>query len=695
VTAYAERQLGIPPGTALIGGLIATAALGLMIVQQPFLAFAAVFALALGVAVLARPDLATAAVVFLVYTNAAAVAVRYHSMPYTIGIVIPALLVVPVAFYLYRKRPVIADLPMAAIFVFLLVQLASTLAAEDKAYAWGQVTPFILEGVAIYILVRNAVRTVEVLRLAVWALLLAGVFMSLVVIFQEVTATYSKPYMGFGQVGRDWFIGKSANPRLSGPIGDPNYFAQILLTLIPVGLLRVWGEKTMLARLLAAGATGVIAFALTLTFSRGAGVAFLVVLTMMTVFRYIRPYQFVTIIVGIFILLNFVPAYKERVATLGSITGGGVAEPESGADQSVQSRSTEMRAAGMVFLDHPLLGVGPGSFPLYYQEYAAKVGLEVHETTASGRRAGEEARRESHNMLLSIAADVGLFGLLSFLLFVGLTFRGLNRARKRWLVSHPEAANLATTMMLALAAYGICGLFLTLAFERYFWLLAALAGAGTALAVGDEEEKKSTETETAPSPLPVRAAVQSRSRRQRRPVEIRPRPDRRPIPRTQLPQRGQPRVQSETPILPPPVEELLPPVAAPEPRSVPRVPVVEIDLDVTLAEAAMGTIQLVEFPRSVRCPVCFGAGSIQKRPCEACEGVGRVVEPTVMRVFIPPRATEGQRVPIANPIPINGGGPVGHVVVRIQIPRRDRYIRYAASAGLLGGLAFLVFLLSY
>jgi len=123
MTAYAERQLGVPPGAALFGGLIAAGAVGLMIVQQPILAFAAVFALALGVAILARPDLATFAVVFLVYTNAAAVAVKYHGMPYTIGIVIPALLVVPVAFYLYRKRPVIADLPMATIFVFLFVKL--------------------------------------------------------------------------------------------------------------------------------------------------------------------------------------------------------------------------------------------------------------------------------------------------------------------------------------------------------------------------------------------------------------------------------------------------------------------------------------------------------------------------------------------------------------------------------------------
>jgi len=693
MTAYAERQLGVPPGAALFGGLIAAGAVGLMIVQQPILAFAAVFALALGVAILARPDLATFAVVFLVYTNAAAVAVKYHGMPYTIGIVIPALLVVPVAFYLYRKRPVIADLPMATIFVFLFVKLVSTLNAEDKGYAWNEVLPFVLEGVAIYVLVRNAARTVDVMRGLVWALLLAGVFMSLVVIFQEVTASYSKPYGGFGQVGRDWFIGHSRNPRLSGPIGDPNYFAQILLTLVPIGLLRIWGERTMFLRLLAAGATGMIAFALTLTFSRGAGVAFVVVLAMMTVFRYIRPYQLVAIVLGIVLLLSFVPAYKERVATLTSVAGATDNSDSSGADLSVQSRSTEMKAAGLVFIDHPLLGVGPGSFPLYYQEYAGRVGLEIHETARSGRRAGEEARRESHSMILSIAADLGLAGLLSFLAVVGVTFRRLNRSRKRWLTSHPEAANLATTLMLAMAAYITSGLFLTLAFERYFWLIVALAGSAAALDVGEEEEKKPVATETTPAPQPVRAAVQSQTRRRGRPVGARPRPERRPSPRVEpIPQRPRPAAQPDAPILPPP-EAVPPPAVAPELLPVPRVPVfVEIDLEVTLSEAATGTLRLVEFPRSMPCHKCFGGGSVQGRPCEACEGVGRVVEPTLVRVLVPPRAEEGQRIAIANPVPINAAGPVGHAVVRVQIPRLDRIVRYAASAGLLGSLGFLAFL---
>jgi putative inorganic carbon (HCO3(-)) transporter len=733
VSTLALRPLRLPDSASLVGGLLLAALLGVMIVQEPLLGFAAVFGLALAVAVLAWPALATLTVVFLIYTNAAAVAVKYHDVPYTAGIVIPVLLVVPVAFYLYRRRPIVADAPVLAIVVFLVVQVVSTLLANDKGHALGEMTPFLVEGVAIYLLVRNAVRTVDVLRVVVWALLLAGVLMAAVVIFQEITATYSKPYMGFGQVGHDWLTGRSKNPRLSGPIGDPNYFAQILLVLIPLGLLRFFGERTMFLRLLAAAATGLIAFALTLTFSRGAGVAFAVVLVMMTVLRYIRLYQLMTIAVGIVLLLNFVPEYKERVATLGRLTGGSPAA-SSGADQSVASRATEMKAAVAVFLDHPLVGVGPGSFPLYYQEYARRVGFEVHEAARSGSRRGEEARRESHNMFLSIAADLGILGLASFLAIVFLTFRRLNHARNRWLVAHPEAANLATSFMLALVAYLTSGLFLTLAFERYFWLLVALAGCAATLDLGRTPAPESARDreEAGPVRRPLARRERTAAPLRRPPVRRRPRPVRRPhrapadVPILELPPPVEavppapPPVEAEPPApapveaeppAPPPVEaappapvEAVPPAPPVEPE--PAVPVevpaepapvefpfpppvapATVVIDVTFEEAETGVTKLVEVPHVTRCAACRGTGADDGFSGPECEGIGRKVAWTTLSVEIPPYVDDGMRIPLPGV-----DGPSGYALLCVEGDPNDRIIRYVALTELVGALGFLGYL---
>jgi putative inorganic carbon (hco3(-)) transporter len=682
VTALAARQLRVPDSASLFAGLVVSALLGVMIVQQPLLGFAAVFGIALALAVLALPDLAIFAVTFLIYTNAAAVAVKYHDVPYTAGILIPGLLIVPVAYHFYRRRPVIADVGTLAVVVFLFVQLVSTLLSDDQGYAFSELRVFVVEGVAIYLLIRNAVRTVNVLRLVVWTMLLAGVLMAGVVIFQEVTASYSKPFMGFGQVGREWFIGHAANPRLSGPIGDPNYFAQILLVLVPIGLLRFFGERTMFLRLLAAGATGVIAFALTLTFSRGAGVAFVVVLVMMTVFRYIPLYQLLIVVLGLVLLLNFVPAYKERVATLGSIAGG--AETGSSVDQSVRSRSTEMKAAAQVFLDHPLVGVGPGSFPLYYQEYANRVGLDVHEAAESGARRGEEARRESHNIFLSIAADLGILGLASFLAILFVTFRRLNRSRKRWLRSHPEAANLAASFLLGLAAYLTSGLFLTLAFERYFWLLLALAGSAATLDLKDEEALEPVrERETV---RPVRHAPVRRPRRTA-PVRRRPRvdrPARRPQPAT-----------IELPLAPPaPPIEVAPPAPPIEAKPLPPAPQVPatVVIDVTLDEAEGGATKLVEVPHVEACPVCEGRGAFAAGRCPACEGIGRHVSWTTVSVEIPRDVKDGQRIQL----PAIGGADEGsepaYALLCVEADPNDKIIRYVAYTELAGALAFIGYL---
>jgi putative inorganic carbon (hco3(-)) transporter len=682
VTTLAARQLRIPDSASLFAGLVVSALLGVMIVQQPLLGFAAVFGIALALAVLAFPDLAIFAVTFLIYTNAAAVAVKYHDVPYTAGILIPGLLVVPVAYHFYRRRPVIGDAATLAVVVFLFVQLVSTLLSDDQRYAFGELRVFVIEGVAIYLLIRNAVRTVNVLRLVVWTMLLAGVLMAGVVIFQEVTASYSKPFMGFGQVGREWFIGHAANPRLSGPIGDPNYFAQILLVLVPIGLLRFFGERTMFLRLLAAGATGVIAFALTLTFSRGAGVAFVVVLVMMTIFRYIPLYQLLIVVLGLVLLLNFVPAYKERVATLGSIAGG--AEPGSTVDQSVRSRSTEMKAAAQVFLDHPLVGVGPGSFPLYYQEYANRVGLDVHEAAESGARRGEEARRESHNIFLSIAADLGILGLASFLAILVLTFRRLNRSRKRWLRSHPEAANLAASFLLGLAAYLTSGLFLTLAFERYFWLLLALAGSAATLDLKDEEAVEPVrERETV---RPVRHAP-ARPPRRTAPVRRRPRvdrPTRRPQPAT---------IDLPLPAPAPPIEVAppAPPIEAKPLPPAPQVPATVV-IDVTLDEAEAGATKLVEVPHIEACPVCEGQGAFAAGRCPACEGIGRHVSWTTVSVEIPRDVKDGQRIQLPALAGADGGSEPAYALLCVEGDPNDKIIRYVAYTELAGALAFIGYL---
>jgi O-antigen ligase len=371
----------------------------------------------------------------------------------------------------------------ALMLLLLAVQILSTAFAAYQHEAVNRLQTFVLEGVVLYVLVVNAIDSTATLRLAIWGLLAAGAFLALITIYQQLTGTYFRPYGGFGQVDGAFYRGQSDVARLAGPVGDPNYYAQILLPIVPIGLLTVRRERDRLLRLIAGAITVLVTVAMAFTYSRGAALALALLVIAMTAMGYLRAAHLAWVAASVAVLLAVVPAYRDRVATIASIGGATArAGQETSADESSRSRTTEMLAAGLAFLDHPALGVGPGGFPFYYQVYAPRVGIEVRETATSGADKGQAAKREAHDLFIGVAADVGAAGLAVFLAILGTTLTGLRRVRRRWDGLAPDLVNLADSLFLALLAYVVAGLFLSLAFERYLWLLVALGGAAVAVA---------------------------------------------------------------------------------------------------------------------------------------------------------------------------------------------------------------------
>ena len=311
----------------------------------------------------------------------------------------------------------------------------------------------------------------------------AGTQLAAITVFQKITGTWARPYGGFGTVQSSFFVFEGAPARAAGPLGDPNYYAQILLTLVPLGLFTMWREGSRLLRFAAAGCTLTICAAIMITNSRGAAVAFGLLLVVMAFLGLVRAGHMVVLLLGIVLLLAIIPDYRNRVASLGSVRSAASEAGTEGADPSAQGRTTEMAAGALVFFDNPALGVGPCAFPRYYQEYAQRIGLQVHERVLTGENRGQVPQRQAHNIFISIAAELGIVGLAAFSCLLFVTARLLLRARRRLLTTRPDLADLPTAFLLAIVAYVACGLFLTLAFERYFWLLMALAAASAAIAV--------------------------------------------------------------------------------------------------------------------------------------------------------------------------------------------------------------------
>jgi putative inorganic carbon (hco3(-)) transporter len=471
---------------AIIG--VATGDSGIVVVAALVMAIGAL-------AIAIRPDTATLVVIAILYSNAAAIAVQRYDVPYFVGATFPLLLVVPFAYHIViRRQPIIiaTGLPwMLGYFIVMILGTAAGMGADPERALEALVT-FVVEGLLIYFVVTNVIRSLDDLHRAVWVLLIVGMVIGALSLHQQVTKSWDSDYGGFARVSDATldtgarFSTQDRQPRLSGPIGEKNRYAQVMVVLIPLGLLMAWTTKRPSLRVLAAVATAFIAFGAVLTFSRGAALGFAITILLMAVLGYIRPSQIIALAIGVAALFTIQPTYLERLLTIEAL-GGATDSVVTLEDDSFRKRANETIAALLVLADHPLLGVGRGLFPVHYGDYADEVGI-IHDPEA----------RQAHNLYAGMAAEMGLPGLICFMGIFGSTLFALARVRRRTRVIAPQHAAMATAFLLAVVAYLTTGIFLHLSYERYLWILLALAA--SAAYIGQQV------------PVPERARSASRPR---------------------------------------------------------------------------------------------------------------------------------------------------------------------------------------
>jgi putative inorganic carbon (hco3(-)) transporter len=421
--------------------------------------------------------------IFLLFSGAPAVLVNDHGLPAVLALAVPMVFAAPLASKLIRREGFVINTGLRWLLALLVVQTLVTVNALDGDVAQAKLITFLIEGLVVYFLVVNVVRTPEALRRAIWALIAAGAFLACVAIAQQLSGRLDQWFYGFAQLDSAYLRGTESTFRSQGPVADANYFAQILLPVVALSLVAAWRGRTRAERGLAGGAAAVCIMAIAFTYSRGGALALLVILVGLAFFRYLRGVHLAGIVALFALLVLLVPGYGDRLGSLAGAVGSAETQSTSSTDDfSAAARATENKAAFLAFRDHPVLGVGQGGFELVYQEYARRVGGVIHTRNSSSARradvsAGLPPRREAHSFFLEIAANMGIAGLLCYCAIILVTLHQLLRARRRWVAVRPDLEYMATGMLLAVIGYMTAGLFLTLAFERYFWLLMAVAGA--------------------------------------------------------------------------------------------------------------------------------------------------------------------------------------------------------------------------
>jgi O-antigen ligase len=317
----------------------------------------------------------------------------------------------------------------------------------------------------IYVLMINTLTTPERLNR----------FMRLVVLVTGYVATRAMFDYARG-------INLIENGRVQGAIGgmfqNPNDLALNMVAVLPLCVLVAIRATSTAGKLGAAFLGCMLIAAVMATQSRGGfvGLAAMVLILGVQLARR-QPSVAAAGALMVFLALPFAPSsYWERVSS--------ITDSSLDATGSREARRILLTEAWRTFLRFPLHGVGAGQFPNY---------------NPPGR---VETWRETHNVLLQVAAELGLAGLLvfGFLLFRAFTAgrrtrrllrRASGSAPPRWqgaaprdlqpaVISPAEREYLdahAGAMTAAVIGWFVCALFASVAYSWTFYYLLALAAA--------------------------------------------------------------------------------------------------------------------------------------------------------------------------------------------------------------------------
>lgn len=266
---------------------------------------------------------------------------------------------------------------------------------------------------------------------------------------------------------------------IGGFLEDENDFALALNMIIPFGFFLAVGSKGTIKRLMLLVVTGMFVVATVATFSRGGFIGLLAV----GVYCWLRSPKKIrsSVLVALLILVmvQFAPGgYWESMQTIQEEIGGDVG---TGGE-----RIYSWKAGWRMFLDHPVLGVGPQNFPWSFEGYEPEEGY-------GGRSHGG---RSAHSLYFTLLPELGIVGVLIFGGMLYCVFRDLRMVRRLGLRHEGEEAQQERARIgyLGLAAEGsligllVTGTFISVLYYPNLWILMGFVVALRKAAVSAYED---------------------------------------------------------------------------------------------------------------------------------------------------------------------------------------------------------------
>lgn len=370
-----------------------------------------------------------------------------------------------------RRQPVLRLTPD----MLLAAALAGwSLATVPFSYWPGGSLSFFFEiyfkALVVYWLLANVVDSVPRLRTVAWILSLIAVPLSLAAVKSFFSGGFQSEVLSHG-LDRIHGYGDSL-------AGNPNDLALMLNMILPLTIALLLLTRRPVLRWLLGAVICLDCIAIMATFSRGGfltmgviGAAYLHIL----VKRRRRALALAAVAAALLCVPLLPSAYLDRLDTITNIQAD-----ETG---SAQARLNDSLVAAEFVMGHPLVGAGIGMNILALNEVRGATWTEVH------------------NVYLEYASDLGLPGLIMFLLLLRTVIKGVGEAR-RATATDPEVMefhHLTEGLGVSLLGFMVAAFFYPDAYQFYFYYVAGLAVAARSIAAG--------QTPRAPMPGAVEAAA--------------------------------------------------------------------------------------------------------------------------------------------------------------------------------------------
>lgn len=355
-------------------------------------------------------------------------------------------------------------LALGGFVVVVMLAPVLTPAFEDGLVGIGKYLMMVLP----YLLVANLALSRRALRVAALAISGAATLAAVLALVERflpgVNLTFGEGINLGAHVDAGSLDGGVAIVRVTGGIGDANWFSYTMATALPLCLYWLRVSRTLWGRLAAVGMAVLQAMGIVLSYTRTPliGLAGAVLFLVWKKRLPLLPVLLLGAVLGLSAPLWLPQGFLDRFFS----------------EKYLREGSTPMRReifgmAVKLIAQRPLLGHGYQQFgPQFIRQSRTEMGEEWERRDEDGSEPARLLR--AHNLYLDVWVMHGLLGLLPLLLMYALLLRELAQVVR---AGAPPEAELALALMACLISFYLCGLGGHSQELKIFWVMAGLAAA--------------------------------------------------------------------------------------------------------------------------------------------------------------------------------------------------------------------------